>query len=238
MKKKILKMIFYFFVFLFIFIFKIHLDIYTEIKIFNMKMEGLSSTSEDDIKEMRKYLNKKHIEYCEKRKLHYFKNDSDIILNIKKGILRKLVNSPYWSIDSSVCYPYLLSDAYGTFCNIMLDFQRYFLKNQIISFKPIITSALRTDSFQIELRKRNKNAAIKSSHCFGVSIDVWYDGFDICLQNFQKIYYSKFKKFFPEIDNEKIKKVLVEILKNYQEQGLIYLIYEKEQHCFHITFLD
>lgn len=236
MMKILLRIIIYSFLTISI-LFLLYLYTYTEIKILTIHIENIKSTSEDDIKILRKFLNKKHLQYCETKRLHYFKNDKDVNEKIKTGYLKKLINTPFFTVDSSVSYPYITREAYYSLLVIANDFRIYFRLNDILVLKFVITSALRTDSFQIELRNKNKNAALKSSHCFGVSIDIWYNGFDIEMNPIRKFFYLKFKKFFPVIDSEKIKTILVEILKKYQNEGKIYVIYEREQPCFHITFL-
>lgn len=218
-------------------LFTFYLDIYTKIKILSIYTKNIGLTTEDDIKILREFLNKKHLEYCEKKNFHHFKNDEDVKEKIKTGYLKKIINSQIFTVDSSVSYPYITFKSYYVLINIVNDFQMYFKSNGLLVLKPIITSALRTDSLQVEIRKINKNASLKSSHCYGVSVDIWYGWFDIDMNNLEKFIYIKFKRYFPEIDNEKIKKNFVEILKKYQKDGKIYVIYEREQPCFHITFL-
>ncbi len=236
MMKLILRIFVYSFLIVLIF-FTFYFDIYTKIKILSITLDNIGITNDNDIKNLRKFLNKEHIKYCENKKLYYLKNDNDLKSMIEYGYLKKLISNTLFTVDSSVNYPFITKQAYFVLINVMKDFQMYFVKNNTILVKPVITSASRTDSFQIELRKKNKNASLKSSHCYGVSVDVWYNGFDFEMNNLEKFIYFRFNKYFPSIDNEKIKKILVEVLKKYQDESKIYVIYEREQPCFHITLL-
>lgn len=81
------------------------------------------------------------------------------------------------------------------------------------------TSLTRTLEDQCKLRKVNTNASIGlSSHNYGNSFDVSYVRFNDRLAR-----------------NERLEKILEKLLKEYEKNGKIYFIKEKQQSCYHIT---
>lgn len=81
------------------------------------------------------------------------------------------------------------------------------------------TSLTRTLEDQCNLRKVNPNASIGlSSHNYGNSFDISYVRFNDRLAK-----------------NERLEKILHEILKDYEKAGKIYFIKERQQSCFHVT---
>lgn len=81
------------------------------------------------------------------------------------------------------------------------------------------TSLTRTFEDQCRLRQVNPNASVGlSTHNYGNAFDVSYVRFNDRLQR-----------------NERLEKMLETILKEYEKQGKIYYIREKQQSCFHVT---
>jgi len=82
-----------------------------------------------------------------------------------------------------------------------------------------VSSLTRTEETQNQLRKRNTNAAKdESSHCYGVSFDISY------------IRFNGVREW-----NDKLTQKLEAILATMQKDGLIYVVRESKQSCFHIT---
>lgn len=81
------------------------------------------------------------------------------------------------------------------------------------------TSLTRTIEDQCRLRQVNPNASVGlSTHNYGNAFDVSYVRFNDRLQR-----------------NERLEKMLESILKDYERQGKIYYIRERQQSCFHVT---
>lgn len=81
------------------------------------------------------------------------------------------------------------------------------------------TSLTRTLEDQCNLRKVNPNASLGlSSHNYGNSFDISYVRFNDRLAR-----------------NERLEKILDNLLKDYEKDGKIYYIKEKQQSCFHVT---
>lgn len=82
----------------------------------------------------------------------------------------------------------------------------------------VVTSMTRTESDQNRLRSVNTNASSNdSSHSYGSAIDISYVRFNNKLGN-----------------NAKLEKQLEAVLTNFQKQGKIYFVKEKNMKCFHI----
>lgn len=82
----------------------------------------------------------------------------------------------------------------------------------------VVTSLTRTEADQKRLRRVNSNASSNdSSHCFGGAIDISYVRFNHRLGT-----------------NSKLEKHLETLLKQYQAQGKIYFVKERQSRCFHI----
>ncbi len=136
--------------------------------------------------------------------------------------------SPYYYVDKlGASIPYLVPRA-----SILLqDIGRAFLDSLYVKGVPmhriIVTSLLRTQEDVEKLRKRNGNATENSCHLYGTT-------FDIC--------YNRYKTVSdpdgPErrmVQNDTLKWVLCEVLRDMREQQRCYIKYEVKQGCFHMT---
>lgn len=82
-----------------------------------------------------------------------------------------------------------------------------------------VTSLLRTLDKQKSLMKTNRNASPNiSTHSYGTSFDISYYRFDGVKQQ-----------------NEKLQKILEEVLADFQEGKRIYSLKERKSTCFHVT---
>ena len=136
--------------------------------------------------------------------------------------------SPYYDVDplgSSI--PYLVPRA-----SVLLnDIGRAFLDSLYVKGVPmhriIVTSVLRSQEDVEKLRKRNPNATENSCHLYGTT-------FDIC--------YNRYKTVSdpdgPQrrmVQNDTLKWVLCEVLRDLRAQQRCYVKYEVKQGCFHMT---
>ncbi len=125
--------------------------------------------------------------------------------------------------DMSHSKPYLVPEA-----ALMLEYigERFseILKEQHKDdhdYRPIVTSALRSQSDVDRLRRRNRNASENSCHRYGTTIDITY---------------IRFLRDDGEIVNEEwLKRTLGEALYELRYEGICYVKHERRQGCFHIT---
>ena len=93
--------------------------------------------------------------------------------------------------------------------------------------KIIVTSVLRTEEDVARLMQHNGNASEQSCHRFATT-------FDIC--------YNRYTTVSPpdsperrKVQNDTLKWVLSEVLRDLRQEGRCYIKHEIKQGCFHIT---
>ncbi len=136
---------------------------------------------------------------------------------------------PFFCIDSGMTHsiPYLVPRA----SELLTAIGRSYLDSLYVKGIPlhriIVSSVLRTEDDVNRLKERNGNASEQSCHRFGTT-------FDIC--------YNRYSTVSPPgeperrtVQNDTLKWVLSEVLRDIREQGRCYIKYERKQGCFHIT---
>ncbi|MBQ4377229.1 MAG: hypothetical protein II793_06010 [Bacteroidales bacterium] len=92
------------------------------------------------------------------------------------------------------------------------------------TYRPIVTSVLRTTSDVQRLRRNNRNATENSCHCYGTTFDITYSRF--------------LRDDGEEIQEYWLRDILAIALYELRYEGLCYVRYEVHQPCFHITVRD
>ena len=135
--------------------------------------------------------------------------------------------SPYYHVDKMYrSIPYLVPRA----AVLLNDIGRAYYDSLQLKGVPlhqfIVTSVLRTKEDVAKLRNYNGNATENSCHLYGTT-------FDIC--------YNRYKTVCPpgekrrQVQNDTLKWVLCEVLRDMRQQKRCYIKYEVKQGCFHIT---
>ncbi|MBP5392267.1 MAG: hypothetical protein J6Y59_00440 [Bacteroidaceae bacterium] len=137
--------------------------------------------------------------------------------------------NPFYCIDKGMTHsiPYLVPRA----AHLLSTIGRNYLDSLYIKGIPlhqiIVSSVLRTEDDVARLQQRNGNASDQSCHRFGTT-------FDIC--------YNRYSTVSPPgeparrtVQNDTLKWVLSEVLRDIREKDLCYIKYEVKQGCFHIT---
>ncbi len=195
---------------------------------------------------------KDHLKAAKKSGIPIVKNDSQIKIYEQKGKLIKLkaaIDELYYFYNVPEKYRYLTPHAvYGI--NLLThrlqdNIQK---RNNLPAVKIAISSAIRPALYQKELQKKNMNAAIISSHGYGISFDIFYDDFYVSLPEpewlgkMSHTIISKIRKqsgfILGDALRRQFRSVLVETLLQAQEENLIYVIHEKKQRCYHVTILN
>ena len=137
--------------------------------------------------------------------------------------------SPLYCIDNRMTHsiPYLVPRASHLLSLIGRSYMDSLYIKGIPLHRIIVSSVLRTEDDVTRLKQRNGNASEQSCHRFGTT-------FDIC--------YNRFSTVSPPgeperraVQNDTLKWVLSEVLRDIREQGLCYIKYEVKQGCFHVT---
>ena len=137
--------------------------------------------------------------------------------------------NPFYCIDQGMRHsiPYLVPRA----SHLLSLIGRSYLDSLYVKGVPlhriIVSSVLRTEDDVARLQRGNGNATSQSCHLFGTT-------FDIC--------YNRFSTVSPPgeperrtVQNDTLKWVLSEVLRDIREQELCYIKYEVKQGCFHVT---
>ncbi|MDR3237926.1 MAG: DUF5715 family protein [Spirochaetia bacterium] len=115
---------------------------------------------------------------------------------------------------------------------------------QLPRTKIALSSALRSDAYQKDLRKTNSNASFISTHSYGMSFDIFYDDYYIILPESNAKSVSaesagslrrRFGFVLGDSLRRQLRSILFETLLDMQDKGEIYAIAEKNQHCYHVT---
>ena len=92
------------------------------------------------------------------------------------------------------------------------------------SYRPIVTSALRTEDDVRRLLRNNSNASENSCHCYGTTVDITYNRF--------------LRDDGVEIQEYWLRDILALVMYELRYEGLCYVRYEVRQPCFHFTVRD
>ena len=144
-----------------------------------------------------------------------------------KGKLVYVGSNPFFYVDKlNNSIPYLVPKA----SVLLQDIGRaYFDSLQIKGIplhKIIVTSILRTKEDVAKLRTRNGNATENSCHLYGTT-------FDICYNRYKQIQTKDQPR--RQVQNDTLKWVFSEVLRDFREKNRCYIKYEVHQGCFHIT---
>lgn len=118
--------------------------------------------------------------------------------------------------------PYLVPEAAALLARIGQNFQDSLVMKHLPPHKIIVTSVLRTLQDVKSLRKRNVNSTANSAHCYATTFDITY-----------KRFMSAEGEVIPQQD--KLKRVLGEVLRDLRNEEHCYVMHERKQACFHIT---
>ena len=126
-------------------------------------------------------------------------------------------------------------------------FNRLLEEKDLPPVKIAVSSVLRPEKYQKNLRLTNENAIIVSTHSYGMSFDIFYDDYYVVLPengkypgNTEKILSGMRRRLgFMMGDSlrRQFRTVLFQTLIQLQKEGDIYAIFEKRQRCYHVTAL-
>ena len=144
-----------------------------------------------------------------------------------KGKLVYVGSNPFFYVDKlNNSIPYLVPRA----SVLLQDIGRAYFDSLQIKGIPlhniIVTSILRTKDDVSKLRTRNGNATENSCHLYGTT-------FDVCYNRYKQIQTEKQPR--RQVQDDTLKWVFSEVLRDFREKNRCYIKYEVKQGCFHIT---
>ncbi len=116
--------------------------------------------------------------------------------------------------------PYLVPEAAKLLHSIGKEFSKRAAEAGAPGKKILVTSLLRTKASVNKLRKVNINATDSSTHMFGTTFDIAWNGFAGEGEN---------------LSDADLKKILAEVLYDKRRNMECLVKFEKKTHCFHIT---
>lgn len=146
----------------------------------------------------------------------------------RKNELVYVAGNPFFYVEPlKQSIPYLVPRAAILLQDIGRNFMDSLQIKQIPLHKIKVTSVLRTKDDVDKLRKRNRNATENSCHLYGTTFDISYTKY-ITIND-----PAGLKR--REVQNDTLKYVLSEVLRDLREQNRCFIKYEVKQACFHIT---
>ena len=146
----------------------------------------------------------------------------------RKNDLVYIGSNPYFFVkELTASIPYLIPRASILLQDIGKNFFDSLQVKQIPLHKIIVTSVLRSKEDVAKLRTHNRNATENSCHLYGTTFDISYTKF-VTVSNPDALPRR-------EVQNDTLKFVLSEVLRDLRNQQRCYVKYEVKQSCYHIT---
>lgn len=136
--------------------------------------------------------------------------------------------NPFYKVDPGMnsSIPYLVPRAARLLETIARNYLDSLYVKGIPMHKILVSSVLRTEEDIERLLRINVNASPESCHRFGTTFDIPYNRYHtVSLPNENRL----------PVQNDTLKWVLAEVLRDVRAEGLCYIKYEVKQGCFHIT---
>lgn len=146
----------------------------------------------------------------------------------RKSELVFIGSNPYYKIDPgmSSSIPYLVPRAATVLETIARNYLDSLHIKGIPMHKILVSSVLRTEEDVERLRRTNVNASPESCHRYGTTFDIPYNRYHtVAPPNENR----------RAVQNDTLKWILAEVLRDVRKDGLCHIKYEVKQGCFHIT---
>ena len=147
---------------------------------------------------------------------------------LRKTELVYMAASPYYHVDPlKNSIPYLIPKAAVLLNDIGRNFFDSLYVKNVPMHKFIVTSVLRSQHDLENLKKVNYNVSENSCHLYGTTFDIGYNRY--------KTVYDPDKPKPRQVQDDTLKWVLSEVIRDLRQEGRCYVKYEVKQGCFHIT---
>lgn len=146
----------------------------------------------------------------------------------RKSELVFIGSNPFYKIDPgmSSSIPYLVPRAAAVLETIARNYLDSLYVKGIPMHKILVSSVLRTEEDVERLRRININASPESCHRYGTTFDIPYNRYHTV---------SSPDENRRAVQNDTLKWILAEVLRDARENGMCHIKYEVKQGCFHIT---
>jgi len=199
---------------------------------------------------LRAYLNASHV--ARAQALGVRVQDADALAEfLEEGRLIPLPDSTeHWIVRPRTAPAHVTPDVQALLAEVGARFQDRLAGMGLPPFRIEVTSALRTSERQAALRRTNPNAAAGiSSHEFGTTVDISYAAFappaelepgllDDLPEPLRPHLRRMAELAFESVSARKSREltaILGEVLREAQAEGIVLVIYERQQSVFHLT---
>lgn len=132
-------------------------------------------------------------------------------------------NNPLYHLkELKHSYPYVIPEMVDLLNEIAYRFKKELPEKKKDEFLFMVTSGLRTNETQLNLSKRNRNAAAVSAHLFGTTVDISYKDF----YNVQKD---------TTMSDYDAVQAITRAMQSLREECRLITVRERKQACFHTT---
>lgn len=150
-----------------------------------------------------------------------FEEDSTQML--KEIKLVHLKNNPLYHLkELKHSYPYVIPEMGDLLNEIAYRFKKELPEKKKNDFLFMVTSALRTNETQLNLSRRNRNAAAVSAHLFGTTVDISYKDFYNVRQD-------------TTISDYDAVQAITRTMQQLRQECRLVTVRERKQACFHTT---
>lgn len=170
---------------------------------------------------------------------------------LREAALVEIEDNPYFEVrDMDHSVPYVTEDVRNLLLLVGERFQEALREEGLPPYRYVITSGTRTLQDQRRLQGVNVNAASKSSHWFGTTVDLHYADFGYsadadALPQGEYIDPALLRDLvgdpygaLAERHDDALKAILGRVLRELQREGQLLAIYERRQPVYHITVAD
>lgn len=187
--------------------------------------------SHDELRALKKYPNANHLEAVAKSPLQNIIKSHDWFYANEDSIndeseLERVVDTEFYIVSKLThSIPYLTSNTINFLELLGERMADIYTEKDILPYRFVLTSVLRTQEDQKKLRKINYNATKnESAHFYGITFDISQTRFAMW-DSRESIY------------TYRLRNLLARELIKLQEEGLCYVLIENREKCFHITVL-
>lgn len=186
-----------------------------------------NATASISSKKTFKDFNAEHLKHARKNGLKKpIKTNKELFNTIdalqKDGKLVKITSNKYYHIPRLThSHPYLTPEAAQLLQEIGMRFHAKLREHNLPKYKFVVSSLLRTEETQKQLRGTNRQATNNTSaHYYGTTFDISY---------------SKYRRgHFPHNDKQ-LERLLTETLRELRSECRLLIVNEKKNKCYHIT---
>ncbi|MCL2026012.1 MAG: DUF5715 family protein [Leptospirales bacterium] len=196
---------------------------------------------------LRKYLFNEHYAAVRKTGMKPVTTAAEIPSFVEKKLLVPVkadANSLFYFYGLKEDNRFLAPATLNSLNKVCANFNKKLEDLKLPPVKIALSSALRPGDYQENLRKDNQNAALISTHSYGMSFDIFYDDYYVVLPTLNLNVVpdeiaDKLRRRFGFILGDSLRRqlrtILFQTLIDMQETGEIYVTAEKNQRCYHIT---